>query len=74
MLKYTIKDYISQSLRAEIIKALGISEKSFYNKVNATVNDKYGFEALELIKIGKILNRPADSLITPEAKEQILNS
>jgi hypothetical protein len=74
MLKYTIKNYATPYLRDKIIEALNISPKSYYNKVNATINDNYGFEGLELLKISKILNRPAESLITPEAKEQILNS
>lgn len=74
MLKYTIKNYATPTLINQIIEQLGITRKTYYTKVNATIDETQGFEALDLLRIGKILNRPADSLITPEAKEQILNS
>ena len=67
MLKYTIKNYVTPMLKGQIIKALKISDKTYYNKVNAEIGSNYGFEACELISVSVILNRPADQLITEEA-------
>lgn len=65
--KYNIKKYATQEMKATIIKELQISETSYYRKVNATTDEKNGFEACEMLVIESIIERPLKELFNPEA-------
>mgnify|MGYP001382719001 CR=1 FL=1 len=66
-LKYSLKTYVTLELRDVIIKELGISKKTYYNKLNARIGETQGFEHCELILIASILDVEINNLITPEA-------
>ena len=67
-LKYNIKQHLNKDNQKLILNELKISQPTFWRKCNCLVIDEQGFEATQLIKIGRILNVNAIELISLEAK------
>lgn len=66
MNKYKISN-LTKAQREKICSKLNFSERTFYRKAHAQINEKNGFEYFELLKISFLLKRPINELINNEA-------
>lgn len=70
MLKYSLAG-VTKNQRERICKKLNLSERTFYRKARALVEEKNGFEYFELLKISLLLDVPMESLVNKEAIKSI---
>lgn len=66
-LKYHILRWHNTHVREQVTKELSISDKTYYNKINAEIGSSQGFEYCELLIVASILEREVHELITAEA-------